>query len=339
VLIPRDDDGLRMNRDREDPPADIVGLSMEEAVEAVLTANESKDPEEVRQVLDHVTENGVVTEAAAEQTLSDVSMVLTTAESRVEYASTALSDAKEAVADVTDVPTVESRLDRFEKHVETVEELSVELGNDLQRIIDRRDDWGVYESTVALRELTTDAQEVQRTADDLKFDIEDLERYVTDPSVRVDELVADVDEVAGFLDGVEASVETVATADEGDDATVDPGMVWFDATLRHRVAGLLVADLRSELDDHHTLLERGEGDGDVDVDSDTDLEGRVEGLDDRRRAVGDRLDGLVRSAWTDRFDDRVSAFEEAIAGYEPPVDWAAALETLEEHRPDRTAFA
>ena len=192
-----------MNRDREDPPADIVGLSMEEAVEAVLTANESKDPEEVRQVLDHVTENGVVTEAAAEQTLSDVSMVLTTAESRVEYASTALSDAKEAVADVTDVPTVESRLDRFEKHVETVEELSVELGNDLQRIIDRRDDWGVYESTVALRELTTDAQEVQRTADDLKFDIEDLERYVTDPSVRVDELVADVDEVAGFLDGVE----------------------------------------------------------------------------------------------------------------------------------------
>jgi hypothetical protein len=114
---------------------------------------------------------------------------------------------------------------------------------------------------------------------------------------------------------------------EGD---ADPAVGWIDATFRHRAVGLLFADLRAELADLRTMAERqASADAVADVD---DLDGRLAALEDRWAALGDRLDDLARPSWHDRFDDRLTALEGALDGFEPPVDWGRVQAALDEHR-------
>jgi hypothetical protein len=327
------------DEDRERPStADpIVGRPLDEAVERVVAREDASDPDAVREALSYVTEDGVVTPGAVDDALGELSKVVSTPESRAEFAGIELSNAREAAEGVADLATVRSRLDSLESRLDAVESWVDELGAELRGVLDtaaESDD--LYRVAVGIRELTATATAAQRAADEIYVDAQELQEWLATWEVRADELDDDVDGLADTLDRLEGVADDVADAAadaEAGDAPegVDVAVAWADATLRHRVVDLLFADLRADVEAFRAWNDR------VDIDDGGRLDavdGRLDDLRDRWRETGDRLDDLARPAWRERFGDRLSAFDAALGGFEPPVDWGDVQATLDEYRPD-----
>lgn len=374
----------------------IAGLSKADAVEVLVAGDDDRDPEDVRATLDLVTEEvgvaedgdategenateEVVTLDGVADALAETSMAVSTAETRTEMATAALSDARDEAESVSDLGAVESRLDAFGAQLDRVETRAAELGSDLESLVARSDDPdAIYEVAVGIRRLAADANAVQRTADELQLNLESFEEWLGNAGVRFGELADDVDAIESYLDELErtadrleapAESETGAVAspeagvtdadadataendaDVGDD--IDPGVIWADARLRHRVAKLLLADAQAELADLREWADREAlGDESEDRENESqnrenegreapDPEGRADEIDarladleDQLAATGERLAGLADSEWEKRYGDSVAAFERATADLEPPVDWGVVEERLDEHRP------
>ncbi|QLH80501.1 halo transducer protein [Halosimplex pelagicum] len=314
---------------------ELDGLAVEAAAERVRAREPDRDPETVRAALSFVAEDGVVSREALEESLKLTSKVLTTAETRAELATIALDDAREAAGSAPDLPTVDARLESFEAEVAAVEDRAAALGEDLQSVVDDREDPAArFAIADGLRRVDERAREVQRTADEIQFDLEEFERWLTSHAVRVRELGEDVDALATSLDDLATAVDAIeAAGDDAGAAADDPARVWFDATLSHRATGLTVADLRAELDDLRTWADREDADP-VDEGGLDDLAGRLDDLAERREALGDRLGAVAEPEWSDRFGERVAAVESELADCEPPVDWGVVGSVLAEHRGD-----
>ncbi|WP_206424998.1 coiled-coil domain-containing protein [Halosimplex salinum] len=307
--------------------APLDGLALDEAAERVLARETGRDAETARASLSYAAENGVVSEAALGDALAEASKLVATAETRAELARIALDEAREAAASVEDVPTVAARIERFEHDVSAVEERAADLGPSLQSVVDDRGEPAArFAVADGVRRVEQRARSVQRDADDCQFDIEAFERWLDSHGTRVRELDEDADAFASSLDDLAAAVEAVEDAE----TDADPARVWFDATLRHRVAGLTVADMRAELADLRTWADR-EGAGPADPSLD-DLADRLGDLDARREALGERLAERAEPAWRSRFGDTLADLEGELDGLAPPVDWGAVGEALEECR-------
>jgi hypothetical protein len=329
----------------------LDGLAVEAAVERVCAREPDRDPETVRAALSFAAADGVVSREGLRESLKLTSKVLTTAETRAELATIALDDAREAAESTPDLPTVAARLDDFEAEVAAVEDRAAALGADLQAVVDDREDPAArFAVADGLRRVDERARDVQRTADEIQFDLEDFERWLDGHAVRVRELGEDVDALDASLDDLATAVDAIEAAAgaadgeaadgnaTGGEAADDPARVWFDATLSHRATGLTVADLRAELADLRTWADRVGADP-VEEGGLDDLAARLDDLDGRRAALGERLDAVAEPEWTDRFGERVAAVESELADCEPPVDWGVVGAVLDEHRGDLAAEA
>jgi chromosome segregation ATPase len=295
----------------------VIGLSTEAAVERL--AGDERDPDEVRAALDPVTEDGVVSEAAIEESVSDTAKIVSTAETRTELADIAHDDAHETAAPVADVDAVAARLEAFDERFAAVERRAADLTTDLARPVGRLGDpAAVYELAVELREVASAAQGVATAADELSFDLEDFERWVGDPETRHEEFREDAELVGDSVDELAAAIEAL-------DEAADPAVDWADATMRTRVLDLLVADLRAELADLRELAARD------DATVPDDLAAEIDDLQARTGALARRLDELAEPAWRERFGGDVAALE-ADLDLVPPVEWGAVQTRLEEHR-------
>jgi len=332
-----------------DARPELDGLAVDEAVERVRAREPERDPAVVRAALSFAAEDGVVDRDALRESLKLTSKVLTTAETRVELATIALDDAREAAEAVPDLPTVEARLAGFETEVAAVEDRAAAVGEALQSVVDDRQDPSArFAVADGLRRVDEDARAVQRTADEIQFDLEEFERWLDSHAVRVRELGEDVDALATSLDDLAAAADAVeaATAGDGDagpdgEAAADeddPARTWFDATLSHRATALTVADLRAELADLRTWADR-EGAAPVEDGGLDELASRLDDLGRRHGAVGDRLDAVAEPEWADWFGDRVAAVESDLDDCAPPVDWTVVQAVVEDHRGDRTPDA
>ncbi len=322
--------------DGERPPAELDGRPLDEAVD-VVAREEARDPAEVRRALSYVTdEDGVVTSDAVDDAFGELSKVVSTPETRVELARIAFEDATETAEPVADVDVVRARLDRFEERLEQIEAHVPELGRELSELVgDSESD--LYDTAVGIQRLTVAANRAQGAADELQVDLEEFERWVANSEVRHDEFADELDALDGSLDDLASAVDAVAerAADEGDspDADVEPDAVWVDTSLRHRAVGLLFADLRTELDALQAWPVEDEGAGDeTTADRAAELDERLDDLEARWRALGDRLDGVARPAWREQYDDVLDGFEDALDDFEPPLDWSEVQATLDEHR-------
>ncbi|ELZ75967.1 hypothetical protein C454_19974 [Haloferax gibbonsii ATCC 33959] len=310
----------------------IVGLSKPAAVERVVDADESRDPDTVRAVLDHVTEDGIVTADGVDSAVTDTSMILSTAETRVELASIDLDDAGEAAGDDAAVGAVRSRLDVFESKVANAAERAESLGEKLQGLSGWRDDpRSVYDTVLGLREVASEAQALTTHADNVQLDIEEFERWLSTHDVRVRGLDGDVAALEQSLDGLADRVAFVADAKDADTPEAggdDRATEWYNAALRARVSDLLVEDVRAELADLRELAPESAGEdnglGDAAVDLD-ELDARVERL-------RGRLDALARPSWTDEYEARIESFEATLAAFGPPVSWGAVQAELDDAR-------
>jgi len=337
-----------MSQEDDAAPDDVAGLPVEDAVDAVVARDDGNDRDrgEVRAALETVAEDGVVAWDGVDAALAHVSKVVATPETRVELAARGLSDAREAASPVADLDAVDSRLTAFEARLAAVESRTADLGADLQALVARPGegdpDADLYATARGIRQLTADANEAHRAADELGVDVEEFEEWLADPDVRYEEFEGDVDAVERSVDELAAAVDRLAAdlaeGDDGDgegagdeegNTPADAAATWFDLTLRSRVIGLLLADVRAELADLRTWADREDLDHGERLDA---FDARLADLDDRVVAAGDRLDDLARPDWRARFDDRLDAFGSALDGLEPPVDWGEVQATLEEHR-------
>jgi hypothetical protein len=314
---------------------ELVGLPVADAVEAVLAGDDSRDRGTVRATLEAVAEDGVVSEAALESRLGEVAKVVSTPETRVEFAAIELSEARETAeeAGVADLDIVRARAEGYESRLAAVEEDVGALGPGLRGIVDRRKAGAnAYEVAADLRALEAEANELHRAADELGVDVEEFGRWLADPGTRHDEFGAELEAVEGSLDALAGTADDLDAAGAADgDASLpaEPGVVWADAALRTRVTALLLADLRDELED---LRAWPVGEDEDDPTRFEELEDRLGSAERRCEGMEERLDDLARPAWTGRFGDRLDGLDDALGRFEPPIPWGEVEEELERHR-------
>jgi chromosome segregation ATPase len=337
------------------------GRSVEAVAEAVRdteaagAGDAAADPESVRATLSAVSEDGDLTRATLDDALGHLAKVVSTPETRLEFTQRALAEARETAAPVADVGVVAERLDAFEAEVAALAERVADLSTRLSRIVEAaeavEDAADLYAVAADVRALKADANQAGGDADRLAEEIERFEGWVADPSRRLDALAEDADAVDAALqellaeaDGLlDATGRRHAGVDEADraehaavteaaatdaDVTGDHARTWATAALRRHVFGLLVEDLRAELDDLRTIAERRDVEG---FDAEEVAE-RLDGLESFRRDIGHRLDDAFAPAWAEGYGEVVLAFDEWTREAEPPVDWAAVQEEMERHR-------
>lgn len=299
----------------EEVPGEVTAADVVEAVDEIAS-------DRVETALDPVTDDGIVTREAVETAVSDTSKLLATAETRIELAGGAYDDAAAAAEPVADIPAVRTRLDAFAERLSDVEARIPELrpGLSIPKDIHRRPR-AAYDLGVEIRETVTAAQKAIEAADDLSFDIERFQSWVDQPDRRYDVLAEDLDLVEESVDDLEATVDGFPDDD-------DPAARWAAATMRGRVLSLLVADLRAEHRDLRVLAVR------TDDPFRNGLGERLDGVETRVAEAESALDGSGEPAWRDRFAEDLTAFDEELTTFDPPVDWGAVGRMLETHQPD-----
>lgn len=326
------DDGEDATVDEDDVAETLDGLPVETAVETVVEDDPERDAEVVRAALDHVTEDGVVSAEAVEDAVGHTAKVVSTPETRVELTEMALDEARAAAEGVDDLDVVAARLDDYQARLDSLRDRLANVAETFQTVIevDEQAD-SLYAVASGIHAVQREATAVQRDADELTTEIEEFETYVADPSVRVERLSADADAVGETLDDLEAGADGIAAAVDSDRSSqsgIDPGLAWFDATLRHRMVALLLDDLDNEAATLRTWAARE----DASTDPIDDVEDRLADLRERHAALGERLDDFQEEEWQARFAQPLGALQTRFERAEPPVDWTDVYETLEEYR-------
>lgn len=325
--------------DTERVDVDIDGMALEDAVDAVVAAGVSSDPEQVREALEYATEDGVVTQAALDEERPVVTRNVSNASEQAMEARLALTKARETAEPVADLETVARRLDTYERRVGTLAERTERLEARHDALTDRIEDPdSLYAVAEGIRTVVEEAQRIEARALGFRGDIEELEADLHSPEAWVNDIQQDLNAVEETLDAIEAAAAALPAEDadvEDDwdwaDRDVDPAVVWFDATLRVEHAAPLLADLRVEMDD---LQAWGERESEFETWYADSVAADLEELADRRTELAARLDALARPAWSDRFADRLDSFESDLADLDSPVDWAELQAALDAYRPD-----
>lgn len=263
-------------------------------------------------------------EEEIDERVSDVSMALSTAENRVEYAGVEVESTREAIADVDGTEPIDERVDGLHTQVEALQAEIEDLEEALQKQERRRDDpVAAGDVRDELDRIGSRADDLQARADRVVADASDLERLADDPPLAVADLEPEVNALETFQDDLESTIEVLRGVIE-DDETVqgDPGMVWFESTVRHRFRSLAIEDIRAEIEDLRTL-----SDGD---DAIGDLQERFDEVQRRWEQAGTELDDIALDAWTELYGDRIDEAEQRVAEFSPPVDWEAASEALKD---------
>lgn len=305
-----------MPSERDDDVPDLVGMEKSAAVDALLAADERRDRERVAAALDHVTEDGRVSREAARSTLAHLSKVVSTPETRAEVAAAALSDARETAEDAPDLDLIDARFDEYETLLADVESRADALGSELQSVVEKRNG-DVYEFARGVEELTAEANDVHRAADELGVEIEAFERWLRSPQARAEGLSED----AGAIEESVSNLTDAVTELESDPTAE----VWAELTMRHRLMGLLLDDVRAEL---RTLRDW------EDVDAFDDVEERIADVETRRAELDGRLSALAREEWVAEYGEDVRALESELGSYDPPVEWGAVREAFESRLAD-----
>lgn len=296
----------------------IAATPLDELVDAVSERTD-EEPESIRTWLDPFTEDGTVTPAAIESSVTDVAQVLATAETRVDLATRTHEAATAAADDAPDLDVVAVRRRAFGDRL-------ADLRADVAALGDRLGEAGsgldspvsMYRAAVDLHEITTDAQDVVRVAHDLETELEAFEAWLNSATRRHDAFVDDVEAAEESATGVAETVESVRAADDPEPER------WFEAIVQNRVLEVVVADLRAEAADLRAWAD------DEGHSFPADAEKRIGGVADR---VAANADALAEGPSLDgRLGERLDTLEAELSAVEPPVAWARVDETVAEAR-------
>lgn len=317
-----------------DHPDDISGSSIDTAVDVVVDRGEAPDRETAKEVLETVSDDGVVSWNGVRDAFADLAKVVSTPETRLELAVAELNAARET-AESIDRPVVQSRLVGYEDRLNDLEERVDGLGAELRRLLELRGTQGaLYEVASGIRSLERAANDCQRAADELMVDLEEFQRWLSEPNRRFDQLEGDTEALEQTLEEVGDIAESLeANGDEPASSNGDGGDRWFEATVRTRMLGLVLEDLRWELDE---LRRWNQGGSDAGGNRADELSARFDELAEHRETLEDRLGALASSAWEERFADALEATEDELSRFEPPIAWGEVEEAIAPPRGDRS---
>lgn len=322
-----------MEEEVKDRPPRVAGMELEDAIESLVSSDGSMDRRTARTLLKPVAEDGVITWDGVEDELSHLAKVVSTPETRTELAAIGLDDARDAADEAPDLEIVRTRLDAFESRLTDIQGQVDELGRRFQRVVDpdRRDD-PILQIAKEIKDVRETSNGLQRAADELQVELESFEEWLDDPEARVAELSEDIELVESMHEGLTEAVETikgqpVEVTNRDGDAPMH-SQTWKEAEISHRVAGLLLDDIRTELGQ---LIEWHEQVGDQRPDRLSELGARIDALSATRESIGERLDAAATQEWDDQFRKELDAFDSALKEFEPPMAWdevEAALDDL-----------
>jgi chromosome segregation ATPase len=307
-------------------PEEMDGLSIEEATERIVQREDAPDRDAVRERLGYVTKDGVVCRDGIEDGLTEAAEIISSPENRIDLARREFETATELAEPVADHPVVASRTETFEERLfglkDEVDRLGPELNELFNEWLEEPDD--VYAMADGLYQHATRGRRIHRMVDELITDLESFQGWLQDESIRFEELERDVEGVDETLDDLTEALAELPGETESDD--LDPVFVWLDAAMRHRLVGLLIDDLETELRGLRAWPEAAnEGRPDA-------IAERIAEVRSRWTDLGDRIEAVARPGWRERFSDRLDSFESDLETFEPPVDWGAVQGTLQDHR-------
>lgn len=304
----------------------LDGLSVERAADVVGGADD--DPDQVRETLAIVAEDGVISRAAVDDALTNASMVVTTAETRVELAGDKLDSVQAAATSVSDLQFVSGRIDNFEARLTYIEERADDLGDAIQEVIEMKEAGSLYQIARRIKRVTNAASEVQRAADDLQLELDAFTTWLTDADRRVEELTADIDALSDSVTELADVVETLDdTAVDDADHESEAASRWVTAMVRHSILSVMIRDLKAEYAAVQTWAER------ENVTPPSEIESKLNEVQAGHAALEGRLTERAASDWMQRFDEQLTALDEALGEMTPPVVWADVDTVVAEHRP------
>ena len=308
---------------QENDTVERMDRSMEAATERVV-ASVDDDSETGREALSEISEEGAITRTSIDQALAHLSKVVATPETRVEIAQRALRDAREAAAPIEGADTVRSRLNEFESRLTTLNERVDALGSQLSSLVDRAqapDD--LYAIGRAIREIRSQALDIQRGADGLVGEIEAFERKLRNPDRWAEELGEDIDAIETSISELrEVAIDLSDARDDGGEGT-DLASRWVDAALQNRMQKLFIEDVRVELG----ALRQMTLDQEIDSFGDR-ISRRLEELESVRTDVSRRLGEVSEPSWRQNHDETIESFTQTLEDFDPPVDWTKLQERL-----------
>lgn len=297
----------------------VTGRSRESAVSAIVNADVTANQVRARSAIEAVLEDGVVTRDGVEEELADVASGLSSVDTVAERTAAAFEEVRDVAGPVTDVDLVRGRLSTFAARLDELEDGIDDLDAERRLIAGRETGTGVtYGIVREVHELRRAVNDLRDSMDELREEIESFGTWLRDPDVRYDELEEDAGAIEERVAEIRSDLDSI---DEG----VDPGARWAKAAIDHRVAGLLIEDLWSELGDVRTLAKRQDSDK---AERTGAIANRLDDVATRHESVGKRIESTAQPEWQRRYGDRISAVEETLDRFDPPVEWGALQAAL-----------
>jgi chromosome segregation ATPase len=177
-----------------------------------------------------------------------------------------------------------------------------------------------YEAADQLRRAGVVVHEVAHSHHHVEEGLDAFETWLDDPETRIDEFG---DEIGGFeryLDNTEGLLDRLESDDSDE---FEPFDAWLSAYHLQRMMALVFDELRADMAELETWLERQNGDYDDEL---ARLRDRLDTLEGRHGTCSERLD--TAASGIEKFEakrgavaDSLDRFEAALDEHEPPVDW------------------
>ena len=224
---------------------------------------------------------------------------------------------------------VRARVEEYESQIDAMRSALSTTADRLDATPERPDSpAAAYEAAAQLRRAGRVVHEVAHSHHHVEEGLDAFETWLDDPATRIDDFG---DEIGGFeryLDNTEGLLDRL----ESDDSDgFEPFDAWLSAYHLQRMMALVFDELRADMTDLETWLERQDG---YDDDELAALRERLDALEARHGTCSERLDAAAadiaefeskRAAVADSLD----RFEAALDEHEPPVDWEAVEELVQ----------
>ena len=285
-----------------------VNLALSDFVDEVAERT-GEDPSAVRTYVDPFVDEGVITDEAIEQSVTDVAQILATAETRVDLATRKRAEVRTAVTAAPDLAIVGVRDRAFRDRLADLRADVEDLGRTLTSVRTGIDSpVAVYQAGADLHDLTTDAQRIVRVSHDLETELGAFEAWLSSAPRRHDAIVDEIDAAESSAAAVTESIDTLLTSNQHDAER------WFDARVQTLVLGVVIDDLRAEMADLREWAAREQRS------FPTKVEERIESLGEVAAACARDLEESPREETA--HDDRLEKLRKQLAEVDPPVAWA-----------------
>lgn len=225
---------------------------------------------------------------------------------------------------------------RFDEYDERFDAIRTELASVTDRIeTAAQRPASATELYETARLLSASEQAIHGVAHELHHveeELDELESWLTDPAVRLDDFGDELDTVERYLDNTDRLLTNVETHAADPPSGFRPFDAWLTARHLHLLVDVVFEELRADIDELGQWLERLDGDHDTELAALTD---RLDELADRHASFDRRINESTGTV--DDFEskhaevaDEIDRFASELDAVEPPIDWAALEERIEE---------